>query len=185
MCIETLRAEGIEPALYWFNPNIHPYKEYESRRDALAAHAASVNCDLIMEDAYGLREFVAGLAGVAGAAAFDRPARCAYCYRTRLEKTAQRAKERGFASFSTTLLISPYQDHDLLKRTAEEAAAKYDVGFLYRDFRPYFREGQGKARAAGYYMQKYCGCVFSEEERYRFPQDCSSRSASYTPQSRR
>ncbi len=64
------------------------------------------------------------------------------------------------------LIVSPYQNHELLKETAEAAAEKYGVEFLYRDFRPYFREGQDKARALGLYMQKYCGCIFSEEERY-------------------
>jgi predicted adenine nucleotide alpha hydrolase (AANH) superfamily ATPase len=161
MCIETLRAEGIKPALFWFNPNIHPYKEYESRRDALKAHAENAQCELIMEDDYGLRDFIAAMP------TFSRPARCITCYRIRLEKTARTAKEKGFAAFSTTLLISPYQDHEALKKSAEESAAKFGIDFLYRDFRPHFREGQSKAREAGLYMQKYCGCIFSEEERYR------------------
>jgi predicted adenine nucleotide alpha hydrolase (AANH) superfamily ATPase len=73
----------------------------------------------------------------------------------------------GFESFSTTLLISPYQNHDLLRKAGEEAAKRYGVAFLYRDFRPLFREGQRQAREMGLYMQKYCGCIFSEEERYQ------------------
>ena len=50
--------------------------------------------------------------------------------------------------------------------TAEQLAAEYGVAFLYRDFRPGFREGQRQARELGFYMQKYCGCIFSEEDRY-------------------
>ena len=65
------------------------------------------------------------------------------------------------------LLVSPYQNHELLRQTAEEAAKAYGVAFLYRDFRPGFRAGQQEARERGFYMQKYCGCVFSEEDRYR------------------
>jgi predicted adenine nucleotide alpha hydrolase (AANH) superfamily ATPase len=84
----------------------------------------------------------------------------------RLEKTAARAAERGYESFSTTLLISPYQNHSLVRVTAEECAKKYSIPFLYRDFRPRFREGQSGARNMGLYMQKYCGCIYSEEERY-------------------
>ena len=76
------------------------------------------------------------------------------------------AKEHGFDAFSTTLLVSPYQKHDELKRICEELSKKYDIDFLYRDFRPGFREGQNKARELELYMQKYCGCVFSEEDRY-------------------
>jgi predicted adenine nucleotide alpha hydrolase (AANH) superfamily ATPase len=84
-----------------------------------------------------------------------------------MNETARRAAEEGFSQFSTTLLISPYQNHELLIATAEQAAKQYGVTFLYRDFRPYFREGQQQAREAEMYMQKYCGCIFSEEERYR------------------
>ncbi|WP_461249056.1 epoxyqueuosine reductase QueH, partial [Treponema sp. R6D11] len=84
----------------------------------------------------------------------------------RLEKTASFAKQEGFSAFSTTLLVSPHQDHEEIKRSGEEMAEKYGVEFFYSDFRPHFREGQAQARAAGFYMQKYCGCVFSEEERY-------------------
>jgi hypothetical protein len=92
--------------------------------------------------------------------------RCAFCYRLRLEKTARMASEKGYDAFSTTLLISPFQDHELIRKTGEEMASTYGIEFLYRDFRPRFREGQNQARAAGYYMQKYCGCIYSEEERY-------------------
>lgn len=72
----------------------------------------------------------------------------------------------GYDAFSTTLLISPYQNHEALKQIGEEMAEKYGLTFLYRDFRPGFREGQAEARELGLYMQKYCGCIFSEEERY-------------------
>jgi len=72
----------------------------------------------------------------------------------------------GYDAFTTTLLVSPYQNHELLIEVAEEMARKYNIEFLYRDFRPGFREGQAEARELGLYMQKYCGCVFSEEDRY-------------------
>ena len=84
-----------------------------------------------------------------------------------MDETAKQAAERGFESFTTTLLISPYQNHELLVQVATEAAAKYGVEFLYRDFRPHFREGQQIARESEMYMQKYCGCIFSEEDRYQ------------------
>ena len=75
-------------------------------------------------------------------------------------------KRIGYDSFSTTLLISPYQNHEVLKELGEELAKKYGIKFVYRDFRVGFREGQAKARELSLYMQKYCGCIFSEEERY-------------------
>ena len=83
-----------------------------------------------------------------------------------MERVAKYAKENGYDSFTTTLLVSPYQRHEELKKICEEMAEKYEVEFLYRDFRIGFREGQTIAREQGLYMQKYCGCIFSEEDRY-------------------
>ncbi len=91
--------------------------------------------------------------------------RCAYCYRVRMEETARYAAEHGYDSFTTSLLISPYQNHEAICAVARAMGGKYGVEFLYRDFRPLFREGQQFARDHGFYMQKYCGCMFSEEDR--------------------
>jgi len=163
-CVKSLRNEGITPDLFWYNPNIHPYTEYKSRRGCLSEFAHNKNLELTMIDEYGLRLF---LNEVHQAALKDKKeSRCLKCYKLRLEKTAAFAAENGYAAFSTTLLISPYQNHEAIKSIAEELALKYGIEFIYRDFRPLFREGQAQARAAGMYMQKYCGCIFSEEERY-------------------
>ncbi len=159
-CIQQLRAEDIEPVGYWYNPNIHPYQEYKARRDTLMAYAPSIGMELMVEEDYGLRDFVRAVAD-------DIDHRCGHCYRLRLEHTAAYAARHGFDSFTSTLFVSPYQNHELMRTVAEEAAAKHGVTFLYRDFRPGFREGQAEARALELYMQKYCGCVFSEEDRYQ------------------
>ena len=151
-CIQLLRAEGIEPVSYWYNPNIHPYQEYKARRDTLMDYAPSVGVELIVQEDYGLRDFCRAVAE-------DIDHRCGHCYRLRLEQTARYAAEHGFESFSSTLFVSPYQNHELLRQTAEEVSAQYGVTFLYRDFRPGFRQGQQEARELGLYMQKYCGCV--------------------------
>ena len=159
-CIEPLRAEGIEPVIFWYNPNIHPFKEYEARRDCLIEYSKTVNAELIVKEDYGLRAFVEKVAG-------DIDSRCVYCYSHRLEQTAKYAAENGFESFTSTLFASLYQNHEMMKETAERYALKYGVKFLYRDFRPNFREGNKKARENGLYMQKYCGCIFSEQDRYQ------------------
>ena len=163
-----MSTEGIAPDLYWYNPNIHPYTEYRSRLDSLRLFAEEKKLILIAEDEYGLRLFIKGVSEKekASGGSPGEQSRCAYCYRLRLEKAAHFAAENGYDAFSTTLLISPYQNHELIQRIGEELAAKHGVEFLYRDFRPLFREGQSHARKAGYYMQKYCGCIYSEEERY-------------------
>lgn len=156
-CIDSLRKENIEPTVYWYNPNIHPYMEYKARRDTLKEYTKSINVEAIFEEEYGLDEFCKNVIG-------DLKNRCQnYCYKVRLEQTAKFAKEHGFDAISTTLLVSPYQKHEILKEQSEEIAKKYGLNFLYRDFRVGFREGQNKARELGLYMQKYCGCVFSEE----------------------
>lgn len=158
-CIEMLRDEGIAPTAYWYNPTIHPYQEYKARRDCLIQYAADTGLPLLIDEDYGLRPFVRAVAG-------DIDNRCRYCYACRMERTAFTAAQNGCDCFSTTLLISPYQDHELIVSIAAAAAKKYGVEFLYRDFRPMFREGHTQARERGCYMQKYCGCIFSEEDRY-------------------
>ena len=158
-CIGELRGEGIEPVGYWFNPNIHPYTEYRMRRNTLVDYAKSIGLKLNLNDEYGLRPFVQAVAA-------DIDHRCGVCYAMRMQETARYAAEHGFDSFTTTLLVSPYQQHELIAETARRMGERYGVTFLYRDFRPGFRDGQAKARELGFYMQKYCGCVFSEEDRY-------------------
>ena len=159
-CIDSLRNEKIEPTVYWFNPNIHPYMEYKARRDTLKEYTKSIGIQAIFNENYGLRDFCANVID-------DLNNRCKlYCYPVRLEETAKYAKENGYDSFSTTLLVSPYQNHEAIIEVANKMAKKYDLQFLYRDFRIGFREGQAKARELGLYMQKYCGCIFSEESRY-------------------
>ena len=159
-CIDELRSENIEPTVYWFNPNIHPYMEYKARRDCLKEYTKSIGVNAIFEENYGLKEFCKNVIN-------DLENRCVnYCYRVRLEQTAKFAKENGYDSFSTTLLVSPYQNHEALKQVGKEIAEKYGLEFVYRDFRVGFREGQAKDRELGKKKKKYCGCVFSEEDRY-------------------
>ena len=132
------------------------------RRNCLQAYAEEIELPLIVRNDYGLRPFVRAVVE-------DIPGRCVKCYEMRLFETARQAAEGGFDSFTSSLFISPYQKHELMREVAERAATEYGVQFLYRDFRPYFRDGPEFAREHGFYMQKYCGCIFSEEERYMKP----------------
>lgn len=159
MCIDTLRKEGIEPVSFWYNPNIHPFREYQKRKRTLIDYTNETDVRLIIINEYGLREFIDRIYP-------DYDDRCAKCYEMRLFKTAEYAKENGFDAFTSTLFISPYQKHSLMKDIAEEAGEKYKVKFLYRDFRESFEEGQEKAKSLGLYRQGFCGCIFSEEESY-------------------
>ena len=159
-CIDELKKEGIEPTIYWYNPNIHPYMEYKARRDTLKEYAESLNLNAIFEEDYGLDDFCKNVVG-------DLQNRCKnYCYPVRLRKTFEYAKANGYDAVTTTLLYSIYQNHDFIKSYMEKLSEEFGIEFLYRDFRAGFREGQNKARELGLYMQKYCGCIFSEEMRY-------------------
>ena len=158
-CIEVLRTDKIEVTGFWYNPNIHPITAYRARRNCLREYAETIDLRLIEKNDYALRPFIRAVAE-------DIEHRCGKCYELRLFEAAKQAKEGGFDSFTSSLFISAYQNHELMRETAERAAEEYGVDFLYRDFRPYFRAGQDFAREHGFYMQKYCGCVFSEAERY-------------------
>ncbi|MBU0997698.1 MAG: epoxyqueuosine reductase QueH [Firmicutes bacterium] len=159
MSIKVMREQRHELTGYWYNPNIHPVTEYKARLHALREYAKSVDLELIENDEYGLEMFTKNVIS-------DLSNRCDFCYEVRIRKVAIEAREKGFDAFSTTLLISPYQLHDKLVQTCERISKEEKIAFHYVDLRPYFREGQKIAREFPLYMQKYCGCIFSEEERY-------------------
>ena len=159
-CIDELRKENIEPTIYWYNPNIHPYKEYEARRDCLKQYTQKIGLECIIEDEYGLDEFCKNVANNLNTRCVD------YCYPIRMRKTFEYAKEHGFDAVTTTLLYSIYQKHEFIKKLCEDLSKEFEIEFLYRDFRYGFWEGHEKAKEEGLYMQKYCGCIFSEEDRY-------------------
>ena len=157
--LALLQEQGHEVTGFWYNPNIHPFTEYRSRRNTVREYLEEIGVKLIEQNDYALRPFVRAVAE-------DIAHRCVKCYEMRLFETAKTAKEQGFDAFTSSLFISPYQNHNLMMEVAQRAAEEYGVQFLYEDFRPLFHAGQDFAREHGFYMQKYCGCVFSEEERY-------------------
>ena len=160
--LKKLRSEGIEPTGYFFNPNIHPYKEWEHRLETAKEFAQKTNMEIITDENYRLRDF---LKKALPAEAIPN-GRCTMCYTWRLQETARYAAEHGYTHFTSTLFYSIYQQHDLMRRTAEKFAAKYGVDFYYEDFRPGWQEGIDISHELELYRQPYCGCVFSEEERY-------------------
>lgn len=160
--VKVLREAGIEPVGYFFNPNIHPYREWEHRLATAKEFAEKVHMELHAEENYRLREFLKKALPAEGVP----NGRCRMCYTWRLEETARFAAEHGFDSFTSTLFYSIYQQHALMKETAEFFARKYGVDFHYEDFRPGWQEGIDISHALELYRQPYCGCIFSEEERY-------------------
>jgi len=157
--LEVLRSSGMEVTGFFFNHNIHPYQEYQRRIDSVRQYATKIGLDIIYLDQYRLEEF---LAAVCAAPA----ARCHYCYESRLELTAQEAVSGGFDAFSSSLLYSRYQQHDVIRETGERLGKKYGVRFHYDDFRRGWQEGIRISKGLGLYRQQYCGCIFSEKDRY-------------------
>jgi len=158
--LRALREEGVEAEGFFHNPNIHPFREFRKRIRALEVYLECDPAPVEIDERYGLRQFVEEIYRP------NRRARCEACYAARLERTAGRARERGFESFTTTLLVSPYQYHELVREAGERAGREAGVEFLYRDFRGYFEFGHAEAKRRHLYRQQYCGCCFSEYERY-------------------
>jgi epoxyqueuosine reductase len=156
---EHLQAAGSDFTIVYFNPNIHPYKEFKKRLNTLRDFCQLKKYKLIENKDYPLEECLQGMLA-------EPTIRCAYCYRMRLEYTAQLAKEQGYDAFSTTLLVSPYQKHELIKTIAAEAAEKFAIPFYYEDFRTGYERGVAISQELDMYRQPYCGCIFSERDRY-------------------
>ena len=158
---ESLRQQGYEVEGYFYNPNIHPLSEHKNRKRAIVDYSKANNILVHIEEAYIPEDFFRVVVNNE-----QSPQRCHLCWKLRLEKTAKFAKDKGIDSFSTTLLVSPYQDIDKIKQIGEEISKEQGVKFVSEDFRVGFRDAHKKAKEIGLYCQKYCGCIFSEMERY-------------------
>lgn len=156
---EKLLADGKAFDILYFNPNIHPYKEFKRRLNALRELCEKKRYKLIVDKSYPLEDCVRGMLA-------EPTIRCAYCYRVRMRYAARYAKENGYDAFSTTLLVSPYQKHELIIQMAEDAAKEFDIPFYYEDFRAGYQRGVDISLELELYRQPYCGCVFSERDRY-------------------
>ncbi len=143
----------------FFNPNIHPYSEYLRRLDAFTVYTGDHGVETLEPGSdEGMEEWLRSIV-------YREGQRCRLCFTMRLERTAALAKENEFDAFSTTLLYSRFQKHDLLRTVGEAISEKSGVPFVYRDWRKGWNEGVKEYRKLGLYRQKYCGCIFSEKER--------------------
>ena len=154
---QLLTEPGIALEGYFFNPNIHPQEEYMKRKASVEALAEDLKFPVSFNDINQLDFWQRELSG-------EKDSRCTYCYAVRLEETARYAEKNGFDAISTSLLISPYQNHELIAQLGDKIAAQHNISFFYQDFRPLYRKGREKARAKNWYLQKYCGCYYSYSE---------------------
>jgi len=157
--LSKLRDTGRRVHGFFYNPHIQPYQEFERRLSTLEAFAGREGLQLIIRRDYELEGFLRQVA-------FREHERCLYCYARRLEATARLAKKSRFDAFTSTLLYSRQQKHDLISALAREASRRHGIPFHYEDFREGWKLGQEKAREQGLYRQQYCGCIYSEKERF-------------------
>jgi len=155
----TLRDAGHAVTGYFFNHNIHPYQEYRRRLESVEAYASQSDLEVIYKDDYMLEDFLAQVAT-------EPTNRCTYCYQSRLKQAAEYAATSGYEAFTTSLLYSRYQNHELIRKLGEELGRYYGIRFHYEDFRPGWQQGIKASRAMGLYRQQYCGCIYSEKDRY-------------------
>ena len=159
--LEALATAGHETAAFFYNPSIHPLLEFRRRLKALRVYAESSPVEIIPVDDYGLEEFLEKVDWRNGA-----PKRCPDCYRLRLMRTATEAKARDFSAFSTTLLASPVQRRNDVLQAGREAQEAAGVRFLEADWRELYPSSREYAKCRSLYHQQYCGCIFSEAERF-------------------
>jgi predicted adenine nucleotide alpha hydrolase (AANH) superfamily ATPase len=157
--LQVLRPNGFDILGFFYNPNIHPYLEYQKRLETLIHYAEQENLSLQWPEDYPIEMFLRGILKEEG----DR---CAYCYYHRLKYAVEFAKREGLNAFTTTLLYSKYQKHELIKKIGQKLAVEYGIPFLYYDFRGGWKIGVDLSRKAEMYRQPYCGCIFSEKERF-------------------
>jgi predicted adenine nucleotide alpha hydrolase (AANH) superfamily ATPase len=157
--VEYWRGQGSDVSAIWYNPNIHPYTEHQHRLEAMQSLAEKTGLHLIMTSGYDIIDYFRRVVG-------HEAERCRHCFRLRLSKTAEVAKEMDFDAFTTTLLISPQQKHELIKEIGDEIAKETGVEFLYTDLRKRYSDSRHITKPLELYRQQYCGCVYSEWERY-------------------
>ena len=190
--LQRLLDAGHEPCALFFNPNIHPLAEYMRRREGAQQAAERLGVVMVMADSLPENEqdwndawraedssalFSPGMKNAAlppaanpvpwlRAVAGKERDRCVFCWRIRLQKCADLALAGNFEGFTSSLLYSRYQDHDAIRALGEAMAAQSGLGFVYQDFRTSWQEGIALSKEWGIYRQQYCGCLFSEYDRY-------------------
>ncbi|MEM4292991.1 MAG: epoxyqueuosine reductase QueH [Thermoplasmata archaeon] len=158
---KVLKEKGIEFTGYFYNPNIHPLKEFLLRAETLKNFVFQTGDKVIFSSAYPYRDYIASFLALEK----EGKVRCSACYEKRLREVARFARMHGYSAFSTTLLLSPYQNHELLVDVGNRIADELGVEFYYQDFRDGFKGSVELAKQYNLYRQNYCGCIFSEYER--------------------
>lgn len=154
------REQGHDITAFWYNPNIHPYSEHVARLKSMRSLAGLTSAPLIEADGYDILSYFRAVVG-------HENDRCRHCFALRLGQAAEQAARGGFEAFTTTLLISPQQKHEIIRETGERTGREKAVRFLYADLRKRYSESRRMTKPLELYRQQYCGCIYSEWERYK------------------
>ena len=157
--VEEAKKDGLDITAFFYNPNIHPPKEHDKRKNECDKFFKLEDTGMISPE-YGASDYFVKITEDE-----NPPERCAMCWDIRMEKSAVFAKDKNFDLFTTTLLGSPYQNHETLREICERLSKEKRIDFYYKDFREGFRAAHKLAKGKGMYCQNYCGCVFSIVER--------------------
>jgi hypothetical protein len=156
---KTLQKAGHDVRGLFYNPNIHPLAEFRLRLESAVKMLEHMNIPAEICEEYDIEEYFRSVA-------FRESERCVACHHLRLDRIARSAAAGGFDAFTTSLLVSPYQKHDLIRDIGRSVGIERGVEFYYEDFRPGWPETREMSREMNLYRQKYCGCIFSERERF-------------------
>jgi epoxyqueuosine reductase len=157
--IGVLQEAEFDVTGYFYGHNIHPYTECLKRRETLETYADSIGLRVIYAEGYDMENFLRNVA-------FREKDRCTYCYHDRLSSTARIAKHGKFDCFTSSLLYSKFQKHEEIKSIGESVGKTIGIPFYYQDFRTGWKEGIQVSKQLKMYRQSYCGCIYSEKERY-------------------
>jgi hypothetical protein len=158
--VESLQADGHDVYGYFFNPNIHPLVEFRKRMDSAYKLANIKEMKMIGSPTYGLDDYLRNVV-------YREENKCLICYSMRLNEAARMARVGNFDAFTSTLFISPHQNHEQMIEIAKNSAKKESTKLYYQDFRKLFKRSIELSKEYELYRQQYCGCIYSEEERYR------------------
>ncbi|MBF0241364.1 MAG: epoxyqueuosine reductase QueH [Desulfamplus sp.] len=157
--LKILQNENIDVMGFFYRHNIHPFSECLRREETLIEYAKIKGIKVILQQSYELERFLQSVA-------FREDKRCSFCYHDRLSSSAKVAKKGKFEAFSSTLLYSRFQNHDLIREIGESVSKEVGIPFFYRDFRDGWKEGIEESKELGMYRQQYCGCIYSEKDRF-------------------
>jgi hypothetical protein len=157
--VNRLMENGYQVMAFFYRHNIHPFTEMMRRQETLTRWAETIGLGVILQKDYTPEDFFRNVV-------FRETRRCHYCYHDRLQTTAMMAKQGKFDYFTSTLLYSKFQNHELILSMGESIGKSVGVPFYYEDFREGWKYGIDESKRLGMYRQQYCGCIYSEKERY-------------------